>query len=673
MTTVTFDWDFSDPDVGDSQRAYELQYRLNSGVWTNTGKVVSSVTDRTVAGLGSGNYDWQVRTWDQADTVGPWSAIRSFVINLAPTANNVAVSSPTVVAGSQLTVTWQHSDPEGDAQAKRQIRFKKTSIGTWTEQAEVSNATQSGTIDTTGFGNDTYEVQVRTADLHGYGSWSASVQFNTVTAIFAVPAAISLNSVPPFAMAAVTVISPAAIVTLAVVPPVFTVENRLHPPVPVITLAAPVSAIGGAYTLHNVPSSQMILGTAGEITIYWNGLFAKSAGLSLAGSVPTMRAYIKPAVPTYTTLQYRAKFIEGFTRITRRVEILQSNGKILWDDKVGNKSRLISGNISVDYDRDERRSADLELANFDGALVHKPDGFWYDKVLRAYRGVEFYDTSGKRSYEVAVGSFMIDRVSESRFPKTVKVTARDFTKKCLLSKFTQATGFTANETIESVISALAANAGVNDRIIPVTGKTLGRDIIFERGDSRWQAMKEIATAHSYELFFDAQGYLVMRPFFDPTLSPVSHEFKTGLPDGNLVTWDRSANDTRIFNHISVIGAEGGSDTIPVWADARNTNPNSPTRIELLGDRVDTYESALVTTFAQAQELADTFLKISALEEYEINMQSLVLPWLEAGEIVRFIPPNRNPSEPDRFLLTSFNIPLGLEPMAAVGRRVTIVS
>ncbi len=73
------------------------------------------------------------------------------------------------------------------------------------------------------------------------------------------------------------------------------------------------------------------------------------------------------------------------TRHTRRVEIYEQDGTTRWTGDDG--SLLRDGSISVDYDRDERRAIDLTLDNSDNALVNAPGQFWYDKVIKAYRGV----------------------------------------------------------------------------------------------------------------------------------------------------------------------------------------------------------------------------------------------------------------------------------------------
>ena len=373
---------------------------------------------------------------------------------------------------------------------------------------------------------------------------------------------------------------------------------------------------------------------------------------------------------TYSETDLQAKFLDPQVHVTRRVEILESDGQTLWEDSQGENSRLISGSISIDYTRDERRSLDCQLANFDKKLVHRPEGFWYDKVLRAYRGIKFRDTEGIKYHEYPLGTFLIDRVVQPRFPRTIQITARDFTKKCMLSKFTVTTQFVKGTNVADIINSLAANSGIFNRLIPPTSKVLGSDTTFDRGTSRWEAMKQIAEAFNFELFFNAQNFLVMREFIDPTLGPISHIFQTGPQVGNLVDWTKSTNDTRIFNWVSVQGTTDAG--LPIEYSAKNEDPNSPTSIDKIGPRVYPFESSVVTTLAQAQELADSLLSVNSLEEYEIDMSSLVSPWLEAGEIARFLDPDAVTNDPDRFLMTSLTMPLGLEAMTALGRRLTIV-
>lgn len=275
------------------------------------------------------------------------------------------------------------------------------------------------------------------------------------------------------------------------------------------------------------------------------------------------------------------------------------------------------------------------------------------------------------SWETQIGEFMIDSISESHFPYIVKVNGRDYTKKCMLDKYSVATSYAAGTPIETAIKVIAQNAGITKFFLPVTTHQLGKDYFFERGVSRWEAMKQIADAFGYELFFNAYGVLVMREFLDPVTSPTSFTLQTGFL-GNLVTYEKSLNDSRIYNYIVVTG-EASEDVTPVYATAVNSNPTSPTRVAKLGKRVYQYTSSFITTTQQAQDVANRFLQVHGLEEFDLNFDSINLFWMEVGEIVEFDDPRPAPEQPDRFLLSSLTIPLGLGPMSGNAKRVSVVS
>lgn len=370
------------------------------------------------------------------------------------------------------------------------------------------------------------------------------------------------------------------------------------------------------------------------------------------------------------------------TNVTRRLEIYEYDGVTLWGGP-GLGSRLVDGTISVDYARDERRTIDCVLDNSDGALRHDPfNGLWYDKVIKVWRGIKYYtiDPIGgaiiQSTYEAQLGEFLIDRLDGDNFPNLIKVTGRDFTKKMLISKLSQTMSFPAGTPVEDMIRALAANCGITKFMLATTGKTVDSNTVFERGEDRWKVAKKLAEAAVHELFFDATGYLVLRPFLDPTTSPIEYTFETGT-NGNLVKFNKSSTDARVFNHITVTGdstAEpqlDGSQGI-IFAEAKNTSGDSPTRIARIGQRTQPIDNVFFANQTQANEFVNARLKIAALEEFNYNFDSLVVPWMDAGSIVALLDPNRTEYEPTRFLLDTISIPLKLAPMSGVARRVTIV-
>jgi hypothetical protein len=368
--------------------------------------------------------------------------------------------------------------------------------------------------------------------------------------------------------------------------------------------------------------------------------------------------------------------IAGVVRIKRRAELYESDGETPFDINRWD-ARLTGGTITVDRDRNERRMCDLNFENNDNSLdIDAVQGFWYDKIIKTFWGIRYNNESGPAFWEMQIGEFMIDRITEGRFPHVARITGRDYTKKCLNTKIGSSVQFPSGTPVESIVRALAANSGITKFRLPYTGLSYDRDAVFERGTDRWKIMHDIADSIAYEVYFTADGYLTMRPYPDPTFSPVRWIFRGGTLDGTLVDYELSANDSRIKNKIIVVGTSSTSSigiSRTVYAEAANNDVNSPTRIARIGERTEFIESDYYTTDEQALNFCNARLAVSALEEFDMNFSSMIIPWLDAGDIVD-VHDDADPSTyvPRRFLLSNFSLPLSLGPMTALGRRITLV-
>lgn len=274
------------------------------------------------------------------------------------------------------------------------------------------------------------------------------------------------------------------------------------------------------------------------------------------------------------------------------------------------------------------------------------------------------------TWEAQTGEFLIDKIDEARFPSQVKVTGRDYAKRCLLAKLPVTMSFGADTPIEDLVRSMAANAGITKFILPPTGLTVGSGADFDQGTERWNVMKKICEANAYELFFNPEGYLVLRPSLDPSTGPISLTLQTG-PKGNLVDWTKSSVDTEVFNRVICV-SDGSNSILPYYGEASNTDPGSPTSIKRLGERTWIYTSAFFTSNAQCVATAKQFLAVKGLESFNVDFSSLVFPWTEAGEIVEFIDPVARAYDPTRFLLSSFSLPVKLGPMTGSAKRIIIV-
>lgn len=112
-----FDWDFSDPDAGDSQSAYNFRYRaVGAATWAETGWQSSTQTYHDVSGgtfADGTDYEWQAATKDAQGVEGPFSSSWFFTAGTAPTPPAITEPTNGGTFNQNQTVSW--STPDQDA------------------------------------------------------------------------------------------------------------------------------------------------------------------------------------------------------------------------------------------------------------------------------------------------------------------------------------------------------------------------------------------------------------------------------------------------------------------------------------------------------------------------------------------------------------------------------
>lgn len=152
----TFAWAFSDPNLADTQTAYELQIqRVSDNVLiVDTGKIVSTSSSRNVVAntLTNGvNYRWRVRTYDALDTVGAWSAYDTFTTSAIGTLTitTPVADNPAGIDTAALNIVWSYVQANGYTQTQRRVRVIRVSDGvvlsdTTMQASVVGNYTVTG-------------------------------------------------------------------------------------------------------------------------------------------------------------------------------------------------------------------------------------------------------------------------------------------------------------------------------------------------------------------------------------------------------------------------------------------------------------------------------------------------------------------------------------------------
>lgn len=115
-----FSWQFSDPEVTDSQTAYQIQVIDPSTNTTySTGKITSNVTSGTISGITALKdfpLTWQVQTWDTDDVAGPFCNPVPFTMSDPPTVTITAPTDGGVQTSPAPTITWNYGSATGKAQ-----------------------------------------------------------------------------------------------------------------------------------------------------------------------------------------------------------------------------------------------------------------------------------------------------------------------------------------------------------------------------------------------------------------------------------------------------------------------------------------------------------------------------------------------------------------------------
>lgn len=165
-----FDWDFSDPDAGDSQSAYNFRYRaVGAATWTETGWQASTQTYHDVSGgtfADGTDYEWQAATKDAQGVEGPFSASWFFTAGTAPTPPTITAPTNGGTFLQTQTVAWSTPD-----QGAYQIRVMDGTTVVSDTGTVTSSTARSASVEfpTNGV---TRTIQLRVSDGGLWSQWA---------------------------------------------------------------------------------------------------------------------------------------------------------------------------------------------------------------------------------------------------------------------------------------------------------------------------------------------------------------------------------------------------------------------------------------------------------------------------------------------------------------------
>lgn len=143
--STTFSWTFNDPDIGNTQSAFQLQIiKVSDGsIVKDTGKIVSTSSTYTLPANVLSNtqqYQWKVMTWDNSDVASPWSTLGTFN-TYAP--STCTVTNPTdgaTIQTSSITVNWNFNDNQGLTQNAYQVKLTDNADAVLFDSGKVADS-----------------------------------------------------------------------------------------------------------------------------------------------------------------------------------------------------------------------------------------------------------------------------------------------------------------------------------------------------------------------------------------------------------------------------------------------------------------------------------------------------------------------------------------------------
>lgn len=371
----------------------------------------------------------------------------------------------------------------------------------------------------------------------------------------------------------------------------------------------------------------------------------------------------------------------GTSRLKYYNALIASNHSIVISVRVMNmnhaqisdiSNRLVGGQVTVDASRDVTRSLSLTLLD-PGSVLHldsrSPDAgaLFADRMLHIIYTVINPAGDYRASFPVFTGPI----TKMDRSGNLITLEAQGMETLGMTQQWSART-YKKGLSVSSVIRSILQSYGEGWMSIPNTAHKLPRNVSVggtEVQQTPWQIAKGLASSIGYQLFYNGNGYAIMRKVPGGAV----WLFRTG--SGGMVTSDPQIgfDTSNVINAVEVWGkkpdAPKKGKTAKKQPNARaiaaRSHPFSPWTLGRNG--VARYipqviQSDSYTTNSQCLAAARAALARGLLQSTTVAFDALPLPNLEELDVVRV----QNDKFASNFRVSQFAIPLTSESDMTVG-------
>lgn len=327
------------------------------------------------------------------------------------------------------------------------------------------------------------------------------------------------------------------------------------------------------------------------------------------------------------------------------------------------------GSISVTYQQGVRRTCSLTLRNLDNEFLPNENSLiWINQKFKIWLGVK----SNEDVYWWSQGIFVIKTLNVT--PHEVQIEGvdkfgfftEDLNQHCLQGTYKIPYNTNAYSAITGTLALDMGHGVPIDPIEPLVDMSmcntlLPYDITKDADSYLGDILTELGTALNADVFYDIHGCLNFTESKIDTYireAPIWFFDDSKLNISNLNTnYDLGA----IINVCKVYGTD--VDGLIHSYTAKNTNPSSPTRISLIGEKCEkAEESDMCYDDKHCHDYAYYQLNQKSAVTMSTSFNCPIIPHLDVNRIVSITSTYLDWIQED-CLITSLTIPIGLEDMS----------
>lgn len=328
-------------------------------------------------------------------------------------------------------------------------------------------------------------------------------------------------------------------------------------------------------------------------------------------------------------------------------------------------ARLVDGQVTVDSTAEISRSLSLDLLDPHNTLHLDSDSpsngaLFADRMMRIIYVVLTPD--GKKSYSTPVFTGPITKLERTGALLAVEAQGKDVLG---MTGVWRAKTFKKGVQVTDVIRYILKDImGETKLQIPNLKDKTARNISLGPDTVPWSTARNLASSLGYQLFYDGRGVARMRK--KPSKSVFT--FRSGKGGTVLTSPDAGFTMEGVINAVEVVGAKPkgkGKKKVRARVVAPRSHPLSPWKLGRNGTPrylVLRHEDDSLKTASQCKKVAKEKLRRGLLQSVEVAYDTLVIPHLEEGDVVRL----QTEEFAAQHNLPKFAIPLTANGVSTIG-------